>query len=398
MERELVVARSSLAVLCVALLAAVACSELLEFADWVVPVPDGARVVEYAAATDEERAGKWIEVEPELIISPRGDDPNYAFYRPSAIGVDDDGNIYVADSSNARVQVFDADGEYLRTLGRAGQGPGEFSSLSGGWVGGPAGIAITGDRVIVYDQIASKLAIWNLAGDYETDVILSRVRPSLRITGTPEGTFVGELSDRHDDGTRTVRTVRFSATGEPLLTYAGLPSPGNFQVGTIGLAPLTGRPIYTVSSPGDVYVSPAEEYQVLAFDAGGEARWALRVAWEREPVTEEHRNRILGPLTEQFADLDTTETVWPTHFAAISRLMVDGHGHVYVLPYVLEFDGSVDERPVDVYSRAGELLFSGYMPNVSWVTSLGDQVFGIRANEESGEREPVRYRLIEPFE
>ena len=119
--------------LCVALLAAVACSEPLEFVDWVVPVPDGARLVEYAAVTDEERAGKRIELEPELVISARGDDPNYAFYRPSAIGVDDAGNIYVADSSNARVQVFDAGGEYVRTLGRAGQGPGEFSSLSGSY-------------------------------------------------------------------------------------------------------------------------------------------------------------------------------------------------------------------------------------------------------------------------
>ena len=32
-----------------------ACSEPLEFADWTIPVPEGTRIIEYAAAPLEER-------------------------------------------------------------------------------------------------------------------------------------------------------------------------------------------------------------------------------------------------------------------------------------------------------------------------------------------------------
>ncbi len=39
---------------------------------------------------------------------------------------DDDGNLYMLDSQLNEVKVYDADGEYLRTIGREGEGPGEF--------------------------------------------------------------------------------------------------------------------------------------------------------------------------------------------------------------------------------------------------------------------------------
>jgi DNA-binding beta-propeller fold protein YncE len=54
------------------------------------------------------------------------EDEHCAFRYPSDIAVDASGNIYVLDSGNARIQEFTADGKYLATIGRHGQGPGEF--------------------------------------------------------------------------------------------------------------------------------------------------------------------------------------------------------------------------------------------------------------------------------
>jgi hypothetical protein len=39
---------------------------------------------------------------------------------------DEDGNIYLLDQQLNEIMVFDADGEYLQSLGRSGEGPGEF--------------------------------------------------------------------------------------------------------------------------------------------------------------------------------------------------------------------------------------------------------------------------------
>ena len=55
------------------------------------------------------------------------EDENYMFYLPTDMARDDQGNIYVVDAGNYRIQKFDANGKYLVTFGRQGQGPSEFS-------------------------------------------------------------------------------------------------------------------------------------------------------------------------------------------------------------------------------------------------------------------------------
>lgn len=44
----------------------------------------------------------------------------------SRVTTDPDGNVYLLDSQLSEVKVFSPEGEYLRTIGREGEGPGEF--------------------------------------------------------------------------------------------------------------------------------------------------------------------------------------------------------------------------------------------------------------------------------
>jgi sugar lactone lactonase YvrE len=91
-----------------------------------VETVDGVRVVH------NEKGGKWGR-KPEVSLEKvrtLGDvdtlDENLAFYMPSVIVPDKSGNLYVVDTGNHRIQKFGPDGEYLATIGRQGQGPGEF--------------------------------------------------------------------------------------------------------------------------------------------------------------------------------------------------------------------------------------------------------------------------------
>ncbi len=78
------------------------------------------------------KGGKWGKT-PQLslkFVRTLGElepkDPNFAFYVPADIAVDGQGNLYVLESGNHRIQKFTPDAKYLATFGRQGQGPAEF--------------------------------------------------------------------------------------------------------------------------------------------------------------------------------------------------------------------------------------------------------------------------------
>lgn len=55
------------------------------------------------------------------------EDEAVAFYMPSGIALDPQGDLYILDTGNHRVQKFSPDGRFLGSFGRQGQGPGEFA-------------------------------------------------------------------------------------------------------------------------------------------------------------------------------------------------------------------------------------------------------------------------------
>jgi len=81
-----------------------------------------------------------------------GDGPGY-FSRPKGIALDSKGNFFVIDALRETIEVYDNNGQYLGFLGGRGKNPGQFSL--------PAGIHIdSGDTIYVADSFNQRIQIF----------------------------------------------------------------------------------------------------------------------------------------------------------------------------------------------------------------------------------------------
>ena len=88
---------------------------------------------------------------------------DYELFGPRDIAFDADGNIWVTDTGHARIQVFSPAGEYLRTIGSRGEGPGQFNE--------PVGLAIAADgTVFVADMYNSRVVILDADGSFTREI------------------------------------------------------------------------------------------------------------------------------------------------------------------------------------------------------------------------------------
>jgi len=221
----------------------------------VAGTPPGASCLTYAAA----------------IGGPDPGGANGKFVLPAGVDVDPDGNIYVADTGNNRIQVFDQNRIFAAKWGQLGTDDGQFVA--------PHDVAVRVDgqgyvNVYVVDTDADRVqqfAMPDLAGGCPdtTQSIVDGVC-FLRVWGgfgTGGGDFINPIGIAAGNGNRLYvaetgnnRVQIFDADGNYVSAF-GTQGNGNGQfLGPHGV---------DVGPSGDVYVADAGNNRVQVFNADG---------------------------------------------------------------------------------------------------------------------------------
>jgi DNA-binding beta-propeller fold protein YncE len=239
---------------------------------------------------------------PDLVIGD-GTGEESALLAPRNVAVGPDGAIYVLDTGNNRVAVFDTSGRVLDAWGEPGAEPGQFNE--------PWGIAVDNEFVYVADTWNHRVQKFTLDGELVTT--FGQLGMLAELGADSGGYFFGPrsialLSDNRlavtDTGNHRIQV--FDREGSYLSTEGSQgPQPGQFNEpvglamgdGTIYLAdtwnariqlftedfvpllqwPIDGwegestenKPYLTVNGEGHVFVTDPENQRILIFDSDG---------------------------------------------------------------------------------------------------------------------------------
>lgn len=103
---------------------------------------------------------KKVAFEEDLSIGGNDEKGNIVLFRPGRfIIVDQNENIYIIDNQDQAIKVFDPNGKYLRTIGRRGEGPGEFKSIQDH-------AFLPDGRLLVMDYSAHRSSFFDSSGNF----------------------------------------------------------------------------------------------------------------------------------------------------------------------------------------------------------------------------------------
>lgn len=307
---------------------------------------------------------------------------------PQSLAVDGAGRVYVSDSKPEIIKVFGPDGKFLRTIGREGEGPGEFKN---------AFIAIHGSRLVVHDPGLSRTTVFDTSGAlvrswktsccyYGAIGVDTAGRISILTMTTPEQKRAVNYTRYTLDGT-FVDTIFVPQAGDA--KYWTVKQGKNSMMST-GI-PAAARMVSAPNPFGGLLFGYSADYRIVASATGRDTAAIFGRAWTAEPVTGAWRHaaveRMIAQQGKYWPEVSLREAFRedeiPGTFPAFDAIAVDGAGNRWVR---LSNGSDTMTTRLDVFDPAGRYLgpvrFARNLPVYGAVAWTADDLYVVMESDE----------------
>ena len=328
------------------------------------------------------------------------------FNQPNDIVTDAKGRILVCDGPANNIKVFDAVGKYLKTIGKAGQGPGDFNY--------PMDIEIVDGRLYVRELMNGRISIFEGDDRYVSSVPTPREGGSWRsLRALPDGRFVAEkeradrsqpnspqiaVLDLYSKDLKFVRTIythevwRDKFITEPQRTNLPLP--------------FAARVCWDLLRDGRIAVGYSGKYEIEIFDPDRGRLAGFQHTYAPVEITAKDKEEFFQGITYSYGsssgistasrgapDFVRKLTEFPKVKPPFQGLKADREGNIWIQPYQVGEDA---QSGFDAFDPSGKFLGAvriadgGTFPGLMvWVK---DGFWTIRAGED-GEYAVVKMRI-----
>jgi len=281
-----------------------------------------------------------VQFVPELTIDESTMPEDTFFESAVSIISDKDGYVYICDYKASNIKKFDSSGKHVKTIGRMGQGPGEFNM--------PFQITVADNRLIVWDMGNSRLCIHTTDGEFVKSVSVPRDegRPQ-KMRALPNGDVIIELEK-----------IYYGEGDKPQDCIIGLYSPDlekkkilySQQVlrnkymriesmFTNIIQPFSPDVYWDISPEGKIVIAYSKEYEIDFYDSTKGKMSSFSHKYKPIRVTEKDKEAFFGGMTSTTASGSVKQgapdhilkyTEFPRFKPAFKEIIVDSEGNILV--------------------------------------------------------------------
>jgi len=242
--------------------------------------------------------------------------------------VDDKGNVFIGDGENYCIEVFNKNGQHLRTIGKKGQGPGEFTSP-------PAKIQLTPKNEIMVS--GNSLKFFSIDGWF------------LRTFKNPIFLFSNVLMGA--DGQLYIYRAEFDGKEK---IYRMIPPYEKYEILVSVEAERTTPPPrlrYAIVSGDKLAWGFSTEYRIYISDKQGKIIRIIEKEHKPLPLTIDWKSKYLNSLPKGFPKKGHN---FRKYFPAFDYFFADDEGRLFVKTF--EKEESTEKYIFDVFDPEGRYL------------------------------------------
>lgn len=312
--------------------------------DWKgsIEIVDGVTIVKNPK--DPMYGEEVFSIEEELFIGNHKLNEEPVFISAEIVRVDDSENIYVLDFKASQIKVFDQTGNPIRTIGRKGQGPGEYQLVR--YMDIPSSL-----ELMILDLGNKRITHLSLQGEIINEVSTGKYRFLSMVRPDSKGNYYGTYRLFKEGGYLT-NIVKFDENlniTNKIATYESKRP----AAGTIEMA--TNLPHFQVTKDDNIVWGFDSEYEFTVMDIEGQIIKKIIKDFNPQRITDIDQKRM---LKERFTDTGRSipegyKIIFPENFPAYRHFTIDDQGRFFVQTYkYIEGKGQL----YDVFDCEGKYL------------------------------------------
>lgn len=287
-----------------------------------------------------------FSIEPKLIRTINGlnddqPDSTRSFLRPMSMDIDKDGNIYILDQYSSSVKKYSNDGEFIRSFGRQGNGPGELMY--------PMSLDVQGDSVFVSCTAVSKFVKYDLDGGHVEDRTHTN-RGFIKFSTLNDSAFIALSLNVYVEDDEYIIQYTLDKVDNSLRAEA------NFNKNSIPASKLNNESNFLdqlfpyAVSKNEVYIAENSEdkFCINVYDHNNKLLYKITRDYMRQPFLEKDREMYQEKLKSIAPDFEQFPLV-ASYKKAINGLWIDKDENLWVASSVKRNDRNAGIMVVDVF-------------------------------------------------